>query len=467
MKFIYADAMDFVDPEYDFENDRHESGRKRHWDDEYPHEYLDKSPYDGILVSRGIVGDIKSPGKYSLPQLMRFRRDGARKFLRYSEKKYPGSLIYGDCGAFSYKDMDVPPYTPADTVEFYAAGGFSHGCSVDHLIFDFDEGKGRQRKDVPEPVLKRYDLTLELAAEFFQESKRLGKQFTPMGVIQGWSGLSMAWAASQLVKMGYSYLAVGGLVPLKVDQIHAALAAIREAIPSRIKLHLLGFGKIENLAEFADYGVASFDTTSPLLRAFKDAVKNYFARNDNGDLSYYTAIRIPQATDNNKLKAKARRGVLHQETALRAEDEALKATRLYDAGKMALDTALDRILDYWKLLNWREEDDAARKYRALKKQRGIYQRTLRDRPWRDCTCRVCRDSGIEALIFRSSNRNKRRGMHNLHVFYQHLLAHRLLDNDTTLVSSHRPKASEEHEGGVLRNDRERDRPHRKNRSAGA
>jgi len=467
MKFIYADAMDFVDPEYDFENDRHESGRKRHWDDEYPHEYLDTPPYDGILVSRGIVGDINSPGKYSLPQLMRFRRDGARKFLRYSEQKYPGSLIFGDCGAFSYKDQAVPPYTPANTVEFYAAGGFSHGCSVDHLIFDFDEGHGRQRKDVPKPILARYDLTLQLAAEFLVESKRLGKRFTPMGVIQGWSGPSMAWAASQLVKMGYSYLAVGGLVPLKVPQIHAALTAIREAIPSRIKLHLLGFGKIENLEEFAAYGVASFDTTSPLLRAFKDAVKNYFARSDDGELRYYTAIRIPQATDNNKLKAKARRGVLHQETALILERAALDAARRYDSRKMKLDTALEHILEYWKLLNWREGDDAVKKERALKKQREIYRRTLHDRPWLVCRCRVCRDSRIEALIFRSSNRNKRRGMHNLHVFHQHLLAHRLLDNDSTYVPRHRSETGEEHESGVLRDDRGRDRADRKNRSTGA
>src|SRR3546814_5352963 len=76
----------------------------------------------------------------------------------------------------------------------------------------------------------------------------------------------------------------------------------------RSRLHLLGFGKIENLAEFERYGVASFDTTSPLLRAFKDAVKNYFARDAAGELSYYTEIRVPQARENNKLKAKARRG---------------------------------------------------------------------------------------------------------------------------------------------------------------
>lgn len=423
MKFIYADAMDFVDPEFDFENDRNTKGRIVQWDDEYPHEFLDRAPYDGVLVSRGVVGDVHRNGKYTLPQMMRFRREGARRFLRYSEAKYPGSLLIGDCGSFTYRDEKLPPYTPADTLEFYADGGFTHGCSVDHIIFDFDEGEGRLREEMPQQTLDRYDVTLELASEFHAQSKRL-KGFKPMGVVQGWSAPSMAWAASQLVHMGYDYLAVGGLVPLKVPQIHAALSAIRAAIPSRVRLHLLGFGKIENLAEFERYGVASFDTTSPLLRAFKDAVKNYFARDAEGALSYYTAIRVPQARENNKLKAKARRGVLHQETALKLETSALDAVRQHVAGSMPIEQALDRILEYWKALNWREDHNEASQLRALVKQREVYRRTLRDKPWQDCACRVCREGGVETLLFRNSNRNKRRGMHNLHVFYQHLLAHR-------------------------------------------
>ena len=422
MKFIYADAMDFVDPDFDFQNDRNAEGRIVQWDDEYPHEFLDKAPYDGVLVSRGVVGDIHRQGKYTLPQMMRFRRDGARSFLRYSEEKYPGSLLFGDCGAFTYRNEKVPPYTPVDTLEFYAHGGFTHGCSVDHIIFDFDEGKGRSREDMPQATLDRYDLTLELAAEFHAQSKLLDG-FTPMGVIQGWSAPSMAWAATQLVRMGYDYLAVGGLVPLRVPQIHAALAAIRDAIPSRVKLHLLGFGKIENLVEFERYGVASFDTTSPLLRAFKDAVKNYYSRDKNGELSYYTAIRIPQSRDNTKLKSKARRGVLHQETALELEVHALDAIRKHDKGALPLDNALDHVLAYWKALNWQEGDSELTQQRALTKQREVYRRTLTDQPWRNCGCRVCREGGVETILFRSSNRNKRRGMHNLHVFYQHLLAH--------------------------------------------
>ena len=96
MKFIYADSLDYVDPNYDFITDRSPNNRERYWDDLYPHEILGYSPYDGLLVSHAIVME----GKYSLAQAMRFRLVGGREFLRYPEEKFPGTWILGDSGHF-------------------------------------------------------------------------------------------------------------------------------------------------------------------------------------------------------------------------------------------------------------------------------------------------------------------------------------------------------------------------------
>ncbi len=420
MKFVFADSLDFVDPAFDFIADRNGARRTIHRDDQFPHEYLDVAPYDGILVSRGIVGDVLLNGKYSEPQLMRFRREGARRFLRYMESDFPGSMMVGDCGAFTYRNMAEPPYKAADTAEFYADGGFSHGCSPDHLIFDFDQaGADRPRSEVPADVLARFDVTLQNAAEFKVEAARLGQGFTPMGVIQGWSAASMADSATALAQIGYDYLAVGGTVPLKIDQLCRALAAIRAAIPPGVRLHVLGFGKIENLADIERHGVASFDTTSPLVRAFKDARKNYWARTE-GVLDYYTAVRIPQAIENNRLKTKAMRGQVDQEEIKLLEATALNSVRALASGGGGLDAALDAVMAYWAQLNWTEEASEIQRRITMAKQRIVYERTLGDRPWETCSCRVCREIGVEALIFRNSNRNKRRGMHNLHVFHEHL-----------------------------------------------
>jgi hypothetical protein len=230
----------------------------------------------------------------------------------------------------------------------------------------------------------------------------------------------MADAASALAAMGYDYLALGGTAMLKIDQLESCLAAVRGAIEPHVRLHVLGFGKIESLAVLERYGVASFDTTSPLVRAFKDSKKNYWVRSPDGDLDYYTAVRIPQATENKKLKDRAAEGRLDQERIKILESAALAAVRGLAGGFTELDEALDAVMAYWGQLNWADEVCDKKREIELARQRRIYHRSLGDRPWESCGCRVCRESGVEALIFRNSNRNKRRGMHNLHVFHTHL-----------------------------------------------
>ncbi len=111
MKFIFADSIDVVDPGYDFVADRNAAGRRPYWDDVYPHEILGYAPYDGMLVSRGIVGDDRVKGKYSESQALRFRREGVRKFLRLDREGVKSLDIFGDCGAFTYVNEDVPPYS--------------------------------------------------------------------------------------------------------------------------------------------------------------------------------------------------------------------------------------------------------------------------------------------------------------------------------------------------------------------
>lgn len=416
MKFLYSDSLDYVDPEYDFIQDRVGVRRRPHEDDDFPHEHLDHAPYDGLLVSRAIVGDARRPGKYSEAQCMRFRREGARAFLRFPEDRYAGSIVMGDCGAFSYRDLKEPPYTIDDTLEFYEDGGFTHGCSVDHLIFDFLDDDA----SAPEEARRRQAITLENAEQFLAASGFLGATFTPLGVIQGWSPASMAKAAAALCRMGFDYLAVGGMVPLRIDQIERALTAIREEIPDEVRLHLLGFGKTEHLDGLRRYGIASFDTTSPLIRAFKDGRRNYYACRDDGTLDYYTAIRIPQAIDNDRLLRRAKRGRLNQENLLKLEAAALEAVRDYADRRAELAETVDAVIAYGRYALWDDAAGDTRNEARLESLETIYARTLGDRPWEKCPCRVCRESGVEALIFRSSNRNKRRGMHNLQVFYSHL-----------------------------------------------
>lgn len=423
MKFIYADCLDYIDPGYDFIQDRNSESREKYWGDLFAHEYMDRPPYDGILVSRGVVGDHLSKGKYSDSEGMRFRREGARPFLRYYEDRFPGSLVFGDCGAFQYVEMPAPPYTPEDMIEFYADGGFTHGCSIDHIIFHFDpklDEDGLFSSRVPEDARKRFEVTLELAEKFIKLSRQLNGKFTPLGVVQGWSPMSMARAAQLLVGMGYKYLAIGGLVPLRAVDIHRVLSAIKDAVSENVNIHLLGFAKADQLPEFFRYKLTSFDTSSPMIRAFKDGKRNYYFPDETGVIRYFKAIRIPQALENNALKRKIKSGRYTQEDLLARESRALSSIREFAARKGDLETTLKALRNYSKILTWNDEKSDAQNEAALDALSGEYRQTLAARPWERCTCRVCRECGVEVVIFRSSNRNKRRGMHNLEVFYSQL-----------------------------------------------
>jgi hypothetical protein len=419
MKFIYADSMDHVDPNYDFINDRNAPNRNRYWDDAYPHEIMGYAPYDGLLVSRGIVGDHRVLGKYTQAQAMRFQRVGARAFLRLDKPQFANLSIFGDCGAFTYNKRDVPPYTPEEMVEFYDEGGFTHGCSVDHIIFDYDETVCGLEGASPE-AKRRYDITLANAEAFLKATQQHGACFTPLGVIQGWSPGSMAEAARRLCKMGYHYLAVGGVVPLKTAQIKTVLRAIRDAVPVETQLHVLGFAKADDIASFGPFRITSFDTTSPLIRAFKDGKNNYYLPDGPGRLKYYTAIRIPQALESLRLTHLVKQGVVKQEELVDLEHHALDRLRAFDSRKANLEETLESVLAYASLVEFGAPTETLRDSGKLSDLRSRYLRTLEDRPWKQCSCTICKALSVEVIIFRASNRNKRRGIHNLGVYKAHL-----------------------------------------------
>ena len=204
MKFIFSDSLDMVDPAFDFIEDRNAPNCRPYWDDAYPHELFVNPPYDGMLVSKAIVGDHRVKGKYNESQAMRFYRVGAREFLRLNYPKYDSMPIFGDCGAFSYAQADIPPYSPEEIVEFFNSSSFTHGCSVDHIIFDYSENYvGLEGGS--EDARRRFDITLDNANTFLKAHRAQHSSFVPLGVVQGWSPGSMVEAADNpatLTKLG-------------------------------------------------------------------------------------------------------------------------------------------------------------------------------------------------------------------------------------------------------------------------
>lgn len=423
MKFLYADTRDYIDPNYDFINDRTAPGRKPYWDDVYPHEFIKPTPYDGLLIAMsGVIpaeGVNSSKVRYSTAESQRFLRDGVRKFLRVNSPGLKDLMLMGDCGAFAYVTHQFPAYKPEEVAEFYSESRFTHGVSPDHIIFECDPCNPR-KTEIDEKVLSRFNVTLENAKNFLKIVQKGKMNFEPVGPVQGWSPKSMAEAALKLEKMGYKYLAIGGLVPLRVDLIHVILREIRAVLKNSTSIHLLGFAKADHIHEFTDYGITSFDSTSPLLRAFMDDKRNYYLPKPQGGLDYYTAIRIPQALENSRLMQGIKRGIFSAEDLVKRETKALETMRGLDKGTSNPDSALNAIMDYHQFLVRGDSTGAESQDSVLKKMELNIVRTLQDQPWKSCNCNVCAQAGVEVIIFRSSNRNKRRGFHNLHVYHNHL-----------------------------------------------
>lgn len=403
MKFFFPDSHDLVDPSFDFETEERSPSRIRHQHDLYAHEVFSRAPYDGILLSKAIVdGTSQGAGKYTAPQRLRLFRSGIRSFFRLDGTRVE---TLGDCGAFAYVREPTPPYTVDEVIDFYEKCGFDHGVSVDHVILGFtlDNNESKLASEDLAGFKDRREITLALAADFLKRHKAHRLRFTPVGVAQGWSPRSYAQSVAALQKMGYTRIGVGGLVPLKTNEILAVLAAISGPRKRSTALHLFGVTRIDSLAAFQDAGVTSFDSTSPLLHAFKHDSKNYFTTTTE-----YAAVRIPQVEGNANLAKRIRAGEIKQEGAQRLERQCLKGVVAYGQTGRGLKPLLAALQEYNHLFDGRKD------------RTPMYSRTLADKPWNRCKCSVCRSLGVHVVLFRGAERNRRRGFHNLYVIKSRL-----------------------------------------------
>jgi hypothetical protein len=404
MKYFLPDSQDLVDPGFDFATEGRSGDRVRPRDDRYAHEIFSTRAFDGILVSKAIVDGTGGAGqaRYSEAQRRRLLREGVRAFFRADEHRWGPLSFMGDCGAFTYVKQDAPPYTVDEVIAFYDSCGFDHGISVDHVIVEhrpqWDAG------GAPASIAARQQLTLELAREFFTTITRGRLGVVPVGVAQGWSPRSYADAAAALQKIGYRLIAVGGVAALRTADILRCLEAIDAVRRPETRLHLLGVSRLAQLSSFARYGVASFDSTSPLRQAFMDERNNYYTLDRS-----YSAVRVPQVQRNARLVARVRSGEVDQEVACAAERRCLRALAEYDDGKRR--SVLPVLA-------------ALRSYELIHDPRGdrseVYREVLEAAPWRDCPCEVCRRLGHHVIVFRGAERNRRRGFHNVWTFYRRM-----------------------------------------------
>jgi hypothetical protein len=409
LKFYLPNFEDLVDPEYDFLADQPSPKRGDRWlHDRFAHEFFKAPIFDGMLVSKASLSQISE--KYIR------RAGGIHPFTRLD----PSIPAMGDCGAFTYLLSEKPVYTVQQTLDFYQELGFDYGVSLDHLSFvtiemlesALKQGKIKEKwwqsKTNEQIQSERFELTLENAQEFLDLHTRQRLPFQPIGIAQGSSPERYYSAVEQLIKMGYQHVAIGGLVKSSDEDIIVILKRIQPLIKNGIQVHVFGVARLSLVPAFMSLGVTSADSAAPLRRAFLSE-KNYWVTGGPP----YEAIRIPEVNSRQSKrgvysveKVLQGNGHLSLETLAELEQKALASLRAYDKGEVSLDDALEAVLEYDRL------------YGDKRDHRTAYQRTLTAKPWQKCGCSICKTIGIEVVIFRGNNRNRRRGFHNVKTFYE-------------------------------------------------
>lgn len=404
MKFYFPDSEDQIDPNFNFVSEEHLVHRIRQRDDFYAHEALKRRPFDGLLVAKPIVDGrgTGGSGHYNNSARSRLYREGIQRFFRLDRSDHRISTL-GDCGAFTYVNEEVPPYTVDEVIDFYDGCGFDSGIAPDHIVFGFVRGLRFEGHELEPEWERRRHITIENAREFLKRHRQRKCQFVPYAVAHGWSSDTYADSVDRLQKIGFDHIAMGGMVPLKTQDIIDTLEVVSQVRLTDVKLHLLGVTRTDEIPQFAQLGVTSFDSTSPFRQAFKDDKDNFFTLD-----STYVALRVPQVDANTKLKKLIAAGRIDQGKAIRAERHCLSALRRYDEGKEQIEVALEALLDYERMVGGPVNHEAE------------YRRTLECMPWKGCRCGLCESAGIDIVVFRGSERNKRRGFHNLSVFRDRL-----------------------------------------------
>ena len=409
--YFLPDWDDFLDVEYNFERDLFSSPDRATRSEEHSIALMRPDRIcDGVLVSLaqhlGSKGLLKRIGHTDNASL-------APSSVRTHFKLQDDQWAFGDCGAFSYVNEDLPTISVEQAVSLYSLYDFDYGASVDHIPLDEIERDGKKHALTEAEKKSRVRLTRRNAERFFGKHREDGADFVPVGVIQGLDAKDYARQIGDYLDIGYTHLALGGLVPRSDAQVKEIVRKVNEHTKLLRRppwIHLLGIYRPALQQDFRQFGINSFDSATYFRKAWLRSDQNYLA----SDGKWYAAIRVPPTRDGRTMLRLKASGV--SECGIKnREQKALAALRSYDQGIISISGCLKALMAYDSLLT-----------RAASEQtdlREAYRETLEARPWQSCKCSMCSSVGIDVLIFRGFNRNKRRGAHNTFQLFQQLSAH--------------------------------------------
>jgi hypothetical protein len=183
--------------------------------------------------------------------------DGWLSSLTYKRRDLPSDTpLIMDCGAWSYKNKEVPPVDAESVIPQYLELAHPGAMLIapDHMLIDGADMQWRRRWNQ------------EQARRFIDVCP---KDYKPMACIHGETIDERLEHAEELVQLGYKYLAVGGVAARASQRklVLATVAALRE-VTRGVWLHVLGLSSPSFVREWKRLGVESCDGSSHFKQAF-------------------------------------------------------------------------------------------------------------------------------------------------------------------------------------------------------
>ena len=404
VSYFLPDWDDLLDEHFDFESGTFSGSSREERNDKHCCVLIKpKRICDGVVVS--LAQHVTSKGP--LRRIMGTEADSlAPRNLRDQFGLGDDQSLFGDCGAFSYVNDDNPAISVEQAIALYDLHGFDFGASVDHIPVTTVVRDGLRIELSKTERRARVKTTRKNAERFIELAKKRHVGFRPVGTIQALDPAGYGDAARLYHEMGYRHLAVGGLVPLPdsvVEEIVIKVMGVVSALKPRPWVHLFGVFRPKLQAKFSQLRVDSFDSASYFRKAWLRSDQNYLAQNGK----WYAALRVPMTSDGRTRKRLEASGL--DLTTLEAQEaRVMKLLCRYDREEIGVPEVLDAVIEY---------DERLTRSSDARSMRAKYEKTLRERPWRSCDCPFCKQAGVHVLIFRGSNRNKRRGAHNTLMLY--------------------------------------------------
>ena len=207
--------------------------------------------------------------------------------------------LFADCGAYQFRDLEVPTVNGSELDAYSAWENYKQRhlepeyewedillCSPDHIVT-------REMND--EEVTNRFKF-IKANADDFLELTKAEKRVTAVGVIHGRTNEERMSQYKMFKKMGYKYVALGGMVPYStnIDAVLNIIAGIKDVGNPKInsssilakcrsdgiKLHIFGLNSLEYIRWWYRLKIDSFDGSK--LSTEGAANGWYYVANDGG-----------------------------------------------------------------------------------------------------------------------------------------------------------------------------------------